>query len=480
MSPAPGLGAEALTGNGRELFELLTIYFFFFHFVREQIEVCVSILERLLQAVEPLYLAQNFKEQLQNGLQHPDDSVQILALSQIGRIVEDSVAVTAILNTPELLKGLIQSIGSERILVAKEAIHSLSRVAQSKAGLDALFMTCTLQDLTNVMATSDVIRYRIYELMVEISSVSPVSLGYCVNSGLLSQLINEMMGEDVLIRANAIEMITALLKTPQGRHYLAQQGVINKISNMIIGAASDPFSGFYLPNLVKFFGHLAIMDGPQQICERYPAFVEKVIEMVQGQELTMVGVGLDTLEILGSSIEGKQVLNKTGSAFQDLLRKLGNLLSGANMDVQSRCLDAVASLLYLSADQQTDDLLGMMESWFQALHSRPLEMFRTMSAQPFPEIHIGALKVFTAIAGQPWGQRLMLATPGFMEYIVDRSVEPDKDSKDAKFELVKTLVGSKTTAEILGNQHYLMLRGYLREGPYFVKTVTAVAVEGSE
>ncbi|XP_043576368.1 26S proteasome non-ATPase regulatory subunit 5 isoform X1 [Chiloscyllium plagiosum] len=464
---------------------------------REQIDTSVAILDRLLQALDPVYLAQNFRVELQKGLQHSDDNVKILAMSQIGRIVENTDAVPIILSSPELLKEMIHSIGGKKISVAKEAIKSLSRVSQSKAGLDALFMTNMLQDLKDVMATNDVVRYRIYELVVEISSVSPVSLDYCGNSGLITQLLSELTGDDVLIRATAIEMVTGLAQSQHGRQYLAQQGIIDRISNMIIGAESDPFSGFYLPNLVKFFGNLAMVDSPQQICERYPAFIEKVFEMIEGQEPTMIGVGLDTIGVLGSCVEGKQVLHKTGRNFQEVLRRLGSISCNASTDLRVRCLDTIASLLslpdrekrrvqerengvtgQLQNDQQTEDLLAMTETWFHTLHSHPMETFCNMSSQPFPEIHIGALKIFTAIASQPWGQRLMISTPGFVEYIVDRSAEPDKPSKDAKFELVKTLVDSKTTAEIFGNQHYLQLRAYLREGPYFVKAIATVAVDG--
>lgn len=67
------------------------------------------------------------------------------------------------------------------------------------------------------------------------------------------------------------------------------------------------FSGF-----VKFFGNLAIVDSPQQLCERYPAFVEKVFSMAESQDPTMFGVAVDTLGILGSTVEGKLVLQKKG------------------------------------------------------------------------------------------------------------------------------------------------------------------------
>lgn len=57
----------------------------------------------------------------------------------------------------------------------------------------------------------------------------------------------------VCFRATCIEMVTSLAHTPHGRQYLAQQGVIDKISNIIIGAESDPFSSFYLPGYIMHF-----------------------------------------------------------------------------------------------------------------------------------------------------------------------------------------------------------------------------------
>ncbi|NXG04777.1 PSMD5 ATPase, partial [Sakesphorus luctuosus] len=447
---------------------------------REQVSACVSVLERLLQALEPLYVIQNLREELQKGLCHAEDSVRILSIAQVGRIVEDPGAVTELLNSPELLQQVINCIGGEKIAVAKEAIKSLSRIAQTEAGLQVLFGSSLLSDLKNVMGTSDVVRYRVYELIVEISSVSAESLSYCASSGLISELIGELTGEDVLVRATCIEMVTSLAHTPHGRQFLAQQGVIDKISNIILGAESDPFSGFYLPGFVKFFGNLAVVDSPQQICERYPVFMEKVFEMAESQDPTMIGVAVDTLGILGSNVEGKQVLQKTRSRFQSLLSRIGQQARNAPTELRLRCLDAISALLYLPPEQQTEDLLRMTESWFTSLSSQPLELFRSISTQPFPDLHCGALRVFTAIANQPWAQKLMLDSPGFVEYVVDRSVEPDKASKDAKYELVKALVNSKTIAEVFGNQYYLRLRAYLQEGPYYVKAVSTTAVEGAE
>ena len=63
---------------------------------------------------------------------------------------------------------------------------------------------------------------------------------------------------------------------------------------------------------MKFFGTLAITDSPQQVCEMYPAFQNKVFEMALDPDPVMTGVALDTLGLVGSTVEGKQVLQKTG------------------------------------------------------------------------------------------------------------------------------------------------------------------------
>lgn len=68
---------------------------------------------------------------------------------------------------------------------------------------------------------------------------------------------------------------------------------------------------------MKFFGKLAIMDSPQQVCETFPVFLNKVFEMALDADPVMIGVALDTLGLLGSTVEGKQVLQKTGQRMEN-------------------------------------------------------------------------------------------------------------------------------------------------------------------
>ncbi|XP_053333949.1 26S proteasome non-ATPase regulatory subunit 5 [Clarias gariepinus] len=447
---------------------------------KEQIEVCVEILRRILEILDPAHLARNCKIELQSGLNHPDNSVRVLALTQLGRVLGNAKGIAEVMNNPEILQDVIKCMGTESIGVSKEAISALSKLSNTKAGLDALFRFDLLQNLKDVMAISDIVRYRVYELVVEISSVSPESLGYCASSSFITKLLEELTGDDVLIRATAIQMVTSLAQSQHGRQYLAQQGIMNKVSNMIIAADSDPFSSFYLPGLVKFFGNLAIMDSPQQVCENYPAFLNMVFAMAMSPDSTQIPVALDTLGLLGGTVEGKQVLHKTGEQFKTVVKQMSQLAQDGATELRVRSLDAIAQLLTLPVEQQTDDLLLLTQLWFCSLSSDPMEMIRNISTQPFPELHCSALRIFTAIACQAWGQRMMMSSPGFAEWVVERSVSKGKEAKDCKFELVGALLSSSSTQEIFGAQNYLKLKTYLREGPYYVSAVASVTTEGAD
>lgn len=54
------------------------------------------------------------------------------------------------------------------------------------------------------------------------------------------------------------------------------------------------------------------MDSPQQVCENYPAFLNMVFAMAMSSDPSQIPVALDTLGVLGGTVEGKQVLHKTG------------------------------------------------------------------------------------------------------------------------------------------------------------------------
>ena len=108
-----------------------------------------------------------------------------------------------------------------------------------------------------------------------------------------------------------------------------------------------------------------------------------------------------------------------------------------------------------------------------------METVLDLAQQPFVQLRCAALEHFATIALTPWGQKMLNSHPGFNEYLLNRSTENSKEGKEAKYNIVKTLVESPTVQDIFGQPYFLKLKVYVREGPFYILTEAAVALEGS-
>lgn len=75
-----------------------------------------------------------------------------------------------------------------------------------------------------------------------------------------------------------------------------------------------------------------------------------------------------------------------------------------------------------------------------------------------------------------WGVEAMARTAGFVEYLLDRHVDFDKDVKQEKFTLIKRLAASGAT---FGGTLGAQLEQYVAQGAFYVSGEMEVAVEGS-
>ena len=117
--------------------------------------------------------------------------------------------------------------------------------------------------------------------------------------------------------------------------------------------------------------------------------------------------------------------------------------------------------------------------WFYQLHTNPLAVVLSIAKQPFADLRASGLRLLLALSPHEWAQREMTRLPGFVEYLLDRRTEPDKEGKELKHNIVHSLVASGTAESVFGSVNYLQLRKYDREGPFFFIGEQAIASKGS-
>lgn len=114
-------------------------------------------------------------------------------------------------------------------------------------------------------------------------------------------------------------------------------------------------------------------------------------------------------------------------------------------------------------------------TWFGWITGKTqLNLVHDFCRNPFPDIRFAAVTLLLAICGYDWGIQAVSETAGFVEYLLDRHEDFDKEVKQEKYAVIKLLANSgqfdaQTTAE---------LKKYVSQGAFFVVGQMEVAVEG--
>lgn len=214
------------------------------------------------------------------------------------------------------------------------------------------------------------------------------------------------------------------------------------------------------------------------LLDRYPHFLHLTLEAaLSPDDDTVWGVAVDTFGLLASSLSGRALLLSAQDATEKVLRKLGELIAISSSEIRCRSLRAVKMMV--SCKEDCDWEVSVSKRWFAKIHQHLFQLLLSIVRQPFADLRLAGLMVVAELSSQEWGQREMQASPGFLEYLLDRSSEPDKEGKELKYELVRTIVGSEYGERLWGNVDMLKMKKYEREGPYYHIGDTTVAIEGA-
>lgn len=239
---------------------------------------------------------------------------------------------------------------------------------------------------------------------------------------------------------------------------------------------------FVLIGLLKFFGTVSLSKKADSavICERYPEFLRLILEALPvPANSTLWGTAVDTFGVLGSSESGCRALQSIEAELRASLKCLGEFIVNGHSDVRTRTLRAVSMLLSCPEGRGRKWEESTSLQWFNALHPKLFTVLISIVKQPFQDLRLAGLRVLLTMSSFEWGQRQFQQHAGFLEYLLDRSTEHDKEGRELKYEIVHSLVGSGSIAEtVFGNVDLLKLRKYDREGPFYSSADTTIAMEG--
>lgn len=109
-----------------------------------------------------------------------------------------------------------------------------------------------------------------------------------------------------------------------------------------------------------------------------------------------------------------------------------------------------------------------------------LPLLIQIAKQPFVDLRLASYRCLLEMCRSTWAISALNNEPGFLEFLLNRSTEKDKEGKESKFAIIQTICDdAEQTKTILGNVNFLKLRRYLNEGVFYVEPEANVAFQGS-
>lgn len=485
----------------------------------DQIDMSVDIISRMMSGMSAVHVLQYCSE-MQRCLQHPSTTVKQFVIFQVERCLSDAEAVKVLAQQSRFLQTFISSLGCQQMEVAAAVLRVLCRMCRrgsSAGGGDAnseplasdtgicwevlLFTPPLLDALLTVRQFNDTVRYRVYEVAVAAACGSAEALRVTSDAGLLTSLVSEADGDDILVQLNALDLLVTLASSNHGFSYLESGNVLSRLDNLLLRQSysntadeGNQLMDFTLHGLVKFFAQLGNIHA-DYVMTSCPGFATQMFFLINSSESAHQVASLDAVACLAMSTAGKLALEKYGERMSEFNIAVGRILQSSTNVLKLRALDCLYHMMHIqgiSDEQHEERLSQLVRHWLhevcscsQLLQSSESELFSVeplwrLSRLPFIEVRVAAFKVLVAVAGQSWGQHLLSNTAGFLEYLLDRSTEFCQSGRNAKYDVVTAIVKRPVTGGRGFDSSALdRLKSHYREGPFFVRAQTEVTLDQS-
>ncbi|CAH2267696.1 jg4726 [Pararge aegeria aegeria] len=190
---------------------------------------------------------------------------------------------------------------------------------------------------------------------------------------------------------------------------------------------------------------------------------------------------LELLSLLAIKPHGIAFLIKQGTLqkISELVRDLKNNPLGGLLTPGSKYIQIIDKLGDKDPTPNNDPvdqrITLMTREWFRSLSKEPgpMETMFEICKNPFQDIQLAGLTLLDAVCQHQWGEEMVARVAGFMEYLLDRSVVLTKQSKEAKYDIIKRL--SQSSA--FDNNIIMRLKTYVEQGPFYSESTLQVAME---
>lgn len=416
------------------------------------------------------------------GLDHEEKEARALVLNQFIAHLRRNPSVDQVggLTDSLVLKQVCNAVADKDIEVAAKASTVLSMfssfpgISLYPAVLDTLKAKAQSSEITE--NSIEFMRY--LETIAKICAQKDEHMKYGILTGAIDLILNCLKSDDPLFLMNVVDLVPTVCQTKLGVEHVFQSGTLNTL----LALTEDPFVGGNAIRLVGEVSATATNFNIESWCwsdaRLSKAFLETVESKLQSSDSLQQIAAMDALAAFASSSDKELQLLLQHRNICHLWLQLGN---SAKLPVKSNCYHSLARILGMHTrlfklpEQVLEENAGvwsMCEQLFDSVgvecaQQTTMSLLITSLKQPFQELRTSVFHVLRSVAAQnnPWGMRALLSYGGFFEFLMDRTTEPTKETREWKFAVLDAVLASPFVS-LLDTSLLKKLQASLRQGPY--------------
>ncbi|CAG8565717.1 11878_t:CDS:2 [Acaulospora colombiana] len=342
-----------------------------------------------------------------------------------------------------LLENVNNMVTSSTCKVLEKLLQSMSYESISSLGLKEYLTIGLKHDYPEV---------RILALcQIEKCLESEESIHDLVKSPLFSAVLECLGFNDIPTSVRVSDFIVKIIQSQSGYSFLERSGVIKMLVDSLSQDEEDVVIVLIKCAVLKFFGKLSEIETVDfsEVENRYRLFSH-----------------IDAY-FLSDHPDLKAIIPAA-------------LLSCIIVSPPIYLMILWASTTVLVAnDFPTQEMSNISEQIYRKMggNPTPLSTLITNAKTSLEELRTTCFATMQKIAIHPWGKIEMSNSKEFIDYIVNRTTEFSHRGKEWKFSIIQTLCSTPDAENLIAPKTLERLRQYLREGPFYVRTSGAVALE---
>lgn len=212
----------------------------------ELVKITCAVLWKIFSVLSPHEVCQH-RLYLELGLQHDSEHVRKVCLNSLQQHLK-SDDIHQMITASTMFHLVTQVLGDDSLECARLASGLLLAILEDPATLEDRLKTGLLLDWQAIMEKSETVRFRVYELAVQLSQRGKEAFKFVLSSGVLQRLLTELGSGDMLVQMNCVEMLLPLMEDREGMQFLESKQVVATMHSLLLSARQDPLGAVIVPS----------------------------------------------------------------------------------------------------------------------------------------------------------------------------------------------------------------------------------------